>query len=137
MRFLQIVSHGETSIMKDKEYDKFKISKSSIAIKTVAVSDSNDAIDVKIVDAQFEMNHDFTISAELRFEVEVKLDDQSATLVFSAKEEIDDIDEFVRFIPGSRFDLESETVEDESTLESEIERLIFEGLRIEYQFENC
>lgn len=123
--------------MKDKEYDKFKISKSSIAIKTVAVSDSNDAIDVKIVDAQFEMNHDFTISAELRFEVEVKLDDQSATLVFSAKEEIDDIDEFVRFIPGSRFDLESETVEDESTLESEIERLIFEGLRIEYQFENC
>lgn len=123
--------------MKDKEYDKFKISKSSIAIKTVAVSDSYDAIDVKIVDAQFEMNHDFTISAELRFEVEVKLDDQSATLVFSAKEEIDDIDEFVRFIPGSRFDLESETVEDESTLESEIERLIFEGLRIEYQFENC
>lgn len=123
--------------MKDKEYDKFKISKSSIAIETVAVSDSYDAIDVKIVDAQFEMNHDFTISAELRFEVEVKLDDQSATLVFSAKEEIDDIDEFVRFIPGSRFDLESETVEDESTLESEIERLIFEGLRIEYQFENC
>lgn len=123
--------------MKDKEYDKFKISKSSIAIKTVAVSDSDDAIDVKIVDAQFEMNHDFTISAKLRFEVEVKLDDQSATLVFSAKEEIDDIDEFVRFIPGSRFDLESETVEDESTLESEIERLIFEGLRIEYQFENC
>ena len=123
--------------MKDKEYDKFKISKSSIAIKTVAVSDSDDAIDVKIVDAQFEMNHDFTISAELRFEVEVKLDDQSATLVFSAKEEIDEIDEFVRFIPGSRFDLESETIEDESTLESEIERLIFEGLRIEYQFENC
>lgn len=123
--------------MKDKEYDKFKISKSSIAIKTVAVSDSDDAIDVKIVDAQFEMNHDFTISAELRFEVEVELDDQSATLVFSAKEEIDDIDEFVRFIPGPRFDLESETVEDESTLESEIERLIFEGLRIEYQFENC
>ena len=137
MRFLQIVSHGENSIMKDKEYDKFKISKSSIAIKTVAVSDSDDAIDVKIVDAQFEMNHDFTISAELRFEVEVELDDQSATLVFSAKEEIDDIDEFVRFIPGPRFDLESETVEDESTLESEIERLIFEGLRIEYQFENC
>ena len=137
MRFLQIVSHGENSIMKDKEYDKFKISKSSIAIKTVAVSDSDDAIDVKIVDAQFEMNHDFTISAELRFEVEVKLDDQSATLVFSAKEEIDEIDEFVRFIPGSRFDLESETIEDESTLESEIERLIFEGLRIEYQFENC
>ena len=137
MRFLQIVIHGENSIMKDKEYDKFKISKSSIAIKTVAVSDSDDAIDVKIVDAQFEMNHDFTISAELRFEVEVKLEDQSATLVFSAKEEIDGIDEFVRFIPGSRFDLESETVEDESTLESEIERLIFEGLRIEYQFENC
>ena len=93
--------------------------------------------DVKIVDAQFEMNHDFTISAELRFEVEVKLEDQSATLVFSAKEEIDDIDEFVRFIPGASFELESETVEDESTLESEIQRLISEGLRIEYQFENC
>lgn len=123
--------------MKDKEYDKFKVSKSSIAIKTVAVSDSDDAIDVTVVDAQFEMNHDFTISAELRFEVEVKLEDQSATLVFSAKEEIDDIDEFVRFIPGASFDLESETVEDESTLESEIQRLISEGLRIEYQFENC
>lgn len=123
--------------MKDKEFDKFKVSKSSIAIKTVAVSDSDDAIDVKIVDAQFKMNHDFTISAELRFEVEVKLEDQSATLVFSAKEEIDDIDEFVRFIPGASFDLESETVEDESTLELEIQRLISEGLRIEYQFENC
>ena len=123
--------------MKDKEFDKFKVSKSSIAIKTVAVSDSDDAIDVKIVDAQFEMKHDFTISAELRFEVEVKLEDQSATLVFSAKEEIDDIDEFVRFIPGASFDLESETVEDESTLELEIQRLISEGLIIEYQFENC
>lgn len=123
--------------MKDKEYDKFKVSKSLIAVKTVAVADSNDVIDVKIVDAQFEMNHDFTISAELRFEVEVKLEDQSATLVFSAKEEIDDIDEFVRFIPGASFELESETVEDESTLESEIQRLISEGLRIEYQFENC
>lgn len=123
--------------MKDKEFDKFKISKSSIAIKTVAVSDSDDAIDVRIVDAQFEMNHNFTISAELRFEVEVNLEDQSATLVFSAKGEIDDIDEFVRFIPGASFELESETVEDESTLESEIQRLISEGLRIEYQFENC
>ena len=123
--------------MKDKEFDKFRISKSSIAIKTVAVSDSDDAIDVRIVDAQFKMNHNFTISAELRFEVEVNLEDQSATLVFSAKGEIDDIDEFVRFIPGASFELESETVEDESTLESEIQRLISEGLRIEYQFENC
>lgn len=123
--------------MKDKEFDKFKISKSSIGVKTIAVSDSDDAIDVQIVDAQFEMNHDFTISAELRFEVEVKLEDQSATLVFSAEEEMEDIDEFVRFIPAQRFNLESETVEDESTLESEIQRLISEGLRIEYQFENC
>ena len=50
---------------------------------------------------------------------------------------MEDIDEFVRFIPAQRFNLESETVEDESTLESEIQRLISEGLRIEYQFENC
>lgn len=123
--------------MKDKEFDKFKISKSSIGVKTIAVSDSEDVLDVKIIEAQFQMNPDFTISAELRFEVEVTLEDQSATLVFSAEEEMEDIDEFVRFIPAQRFNLESETVEDESTLESEIQRLISEGLRIEYQFENC
>lgn len=123
--------------MKDKQFDKFKIRKSSIEIKTVAISDSEDQIDILTIDAQFEMNPDFTISAELRFEIEVRLSDQSATLVFSAKEEIEDIDEFVRFIPARRFNLESETVEDESMLESEIERLVSEGLRIEYQFENC
>lgn len=123
--------------MKDKEFDKFKISNSLIGVKTIAVSDSEDVLDVRIIDAQFEMNHDFTISVELKFEVEVKLEDQSATLVFSAEEEIEDIDEFMRFIPAQRFNLESETVEDESTLESEIQRLISEGLRIEYQFENC
>lgn len=123
--------------MKDKEFDKFKISKSLIGVKTIAVSDSDEMLDVRIIDAQFQMNPDFTVSAELRFEVEVKLEDQSATLVFSAEEEIEDIDEFMRFIPAQRFNLESETVEDESTLESEIQRLISEGLRIEYQFENC
>ena len=123
--------------MKDKEFDKFKISNSLIGVKTIAVSDSEDVLDVRIIDAQFEMNHDFTISVELKFEVEVKLEDQSAALVFSAEEEIEDIDEFMRFIPAQRFNLESETVEDESTLESEIQRLISEGLRIEYQFENC
>lgn len=123
--------------MKDKEFDKFKISNSLIGVKTIAVSDSEDVLDVRIIDAQFEMNHDFTISVELKFEIEVKLEDQSATLVFSAEEEIEDIDEFMRFIPAQRFNLESETVEDESTLESEIQRLISEGLRIEYQFENC
>ena len=103
--------------MKDKEFDKFKISNSLIGVKTIAVSDSEDVLDVRIIDAQFEMNHDFTISVELKFEVEVKLEDQSATLVFSAEEEIEDIDEFMRFIPAQRFNLESETVEDESTLD--------------------
>ena len=123
--------------MKDKEFDKFRISKSSIGVKTIAISDSDEMLDVRIIDARFQMNPDFTVSAEIRFEIEVKLEDQSATLVFSAEEEIEDIDEFMRFIPAQRFNLESETVEDESTLESEIQRLISEGLRIEYQFENC
>ena len=137
MQLLRIENYKGRDTMKDKEFDKFKISNSLIGVKTIAVSDSEDVLDVRIIDAQFEMNHDFTISVELKFEVEVKLEDQSATLVFSAEEEIEDIDEFMRFIPAQRFNLESETVEDESTLESEIQRLISEGLRIEYQFENC
>lgn len=110
----------------------------SVSIELIAQAEchSSDELELSVRSIDFCMNRHFELGAEIEFELRVNLSTQDAELVFERKIEISKILETTYELPLAEFELVSESVEDESTLSEEIDRLEIEGLMVAFKFES-
>ena len=110
----------------------------SVSIELIAQAEchSSDALELSVRSIDFCMNRHFELGAEIEFELRVGLVTQDAELVLERKIEISKILETTYELPLAEFELVSESVEDESTLSEEIDRLEIEGLMVVFKFES-
>lgn len=120
------------------DHNHHSLSLASIPIEFVAQAEchSSDRLELNTRSIEFTVNRHFEIGAEIEFELRVGLVTQDAELVFERKIEISKILETTYELPLAELDLVSESVEDESTLSEEIDRLEIEGLMIVFKFES-
>lgn len=110
----------------------------SVSIELIAQAEchSSDELELVVRSIDFYMNRHFELGAEIEFELRVNLSTQDAELVFERKIEISKILETTYELSLAEFGLVSESVEDESTLSEEIDRLEIEGLIVAFKFES-
>lgn len=110
----------------------------SVSIELIAQAEchSSDELELVVRSIDFYMNRHFELGAEIEFELRVNLSTQNAELVFERKIEISKILETTYELSLAEFELVSESVEDESTLSEEIDRLEIEGLMVAFKFES-
>lgn len=110
----------------------------AVSIELIAQAEchSSDELELVIRSIDFYMNRHFELGSEIEFELRVDLSTQNAGLVFERKIEISKILETTYELPLAEFELVSESVEDESTLSEEIDRLEIEGLMVSFKFES-
>lgn len=110
----------------------------SVSIELIAQAEchSSDELELSVRSIDFCMNRHFELGAEIEFELRVNLSTQDAELVFERKIEISKILETTYELPLAEFELVSESVEDESTLSDEIDRLEIEGPMVAFKFES-
>lgn len=120
------------------DHTHYSLSLDSIPIELVAQAEchSSDTLELSVRSIDFCMNRHFELGAEIEFELRVNLFTQDAKLVFERKIEISKILETTYELPLAEFELVSESVEDESTLSEEIDRLEIEGLMVAFKFES-
>lgn len=107
-----------------------------IELTAQAECHSSDTLELSVRSIDFCMNRHFELGVEIEFELLVNLSTQDAELVFERKIEISKILETTYELPLAEFELVSESVEDESTLSEEIDRLEIEGLMVAFKFES-
>ena len=109
-----------------------------VSIKMISQAECHSSDELKLIirSIDFYMNRHFELGAEIEFELRVNLSTQDAELVFERKIEISKIMETTYELPLVEFELVSESVEDESTLSEEIDRLEIEGLIVTFKFES-
>lgn len=110
----------------------------SVSIELIAQAEchSSDELELVVRSIDFYMNRHFELGSEIEFELRVNLSTQGAELVFERKIEISKILETTYELTLAEFELVSESVEDESTLSEEIDRLEIEGLTVAFKFES-
>lgn len=120
------------------DHNHHSLSLASIPIDFVAQAEchSSDELELIVRSIDFCMNRHFDLGAEIEFELRVNLSNQDTELVFERKIEISKILETTYEMPLAEFELVSESVEDESTLSEEIDRLEIEGLIVTFKFES-
>lgn len=109
----------------------------AVSIELIAQAEchSSDKLELNVRSIDFCINRHFELGAEIEFELRVDLSTQDAELVFERKIEISKIIETTYELPLAEFDLVSESIEDEMTLNDEIDRLEIEGLMVAFNFE--
>lgn len=110
----------------------------AVAIELIAQAEchSSDALELSVRSIDFCMNRRFELGAEIEFELRVSLSTQDAELIFERRTAISKLLEMTYELPLAEFELVSESVEDESTLSEEIDRLEIEGLMVAFKFES-
>ena len=110
----------------------------SVSIELIAQAEchSSDTLELSVRSIDFHMNRHFELGVELEFELRVRLSTQDAELIFERRTEISKLLEMTYELPLAEFELVSESVEDESTLSEEIDRLEIEGLIVAFKFES-
>lgn len=110
----------------------------AVSIELIAQAEchSSDSLELSIRSIDFRMNRHFELGAEVEFELRVRLSTQDAELIFERRTEISKLLEMTYELPLAEFELVSESVEDESTLSEEIDRLEIEGLMVAFKFES-
>ena len=122
--------------MIDRYHSSLDLRDVSIELIAQAECHSSDELELVIRSIDFYMTRHFELGAEIEFELRVDLFTQNAELVFERKIEISKILETTYELPLAEFELVSESVEDESTLSDEIDRLEIEGLMVAFKFES-
>lgn len=109
----------------------------AVSIELIAQAEchSSDNLELNVRSIDFCINRHFELGVEIEFELRVDLSTQDAELVFERKIEISKIIETTYELPLAEFDLVSESIEDEMTLNDEIDRLEIEGLMVAFNFE--
>lgn len=121
--------------MTDRETYELSLDSISVDMEVMATCDSDDVLDVECKSVDFDLNKRFEIDVDAEFELRVELATQNAELVFEGNVNIRSITAETYKLDLRDFELASETVEDESTLEEEIERLRSSNLAVLFRFE--
>lgn len=122
--------------MIDRYHSSLDLRDVSIELIAQAECHSSDELELVVRSIDFYMKRHFELGAEIEFELRLNLSTQDAELVFERKIEISKIMETTYELPLVEFELVSESVEDESTLSEEIDRLEIEGLIVTFKFES-
>lgn len=122
--------------MIDRYHSSLDLRDVSIELIAQAECHSSDELELVVRSIDFYMNRHFELGAEIEFELRVNLSTQDVELVFERKIEISKILETTYELPLVEFELVSESVEDESALSEEIDRLEIEGLIVTFKFES-
>ena len=122
--------------MIDRYHSSLDLRDVSIELIAQAECHSSDELELVVRSIDFYMNRHFELGAEIEFELRVNLSTQDVELVFERKIEISKILETTYELPLVEFELVSESVEDESALSKEIDRLEIEGLIVTFKFES-
>lgn len=121
--------------MTDRETYELSLDSISVDMEVMVTCDSDDVLDVECKSVDFNLNKRFEVDADLEFTLSIDLSTQNANLVFESRIEVRSLTCETYKLTFDFFELESESVEDESTLAEEIERLRSSNLAVLFRFQ--